>query len=167
MTFAHSGAGDEPPCEACPGADTIFAELARTCLPTLPIIGWGAFRPASLVLRLDPLSRRDEEEFEILVADRVGATLLRLGPFPEEEVVAVWRGLGASSRLPLLIESVEGDREPAFAQFGALLLGPVRIRRRHSLLAARRPRFLMRRKTGRLPLRPQVFREPEMFSRST
>ena len=45
-------------------------------------------------------------------------------------------------------------RRPGCAARGAL--GPVRIRRRHGLLNGRRPRFLTRRKTGRLAELPVI-----------
>ena len=79
--------------------------------------------------------------------------------------MAVWRALGAASGLPLMIEPVNGRVRPLYPQVGPLLLGPVRIRRRHGLLNGRRPRFLVRRKTARLPPRPLVHREREMFAR--
>jgi hypothetical protein len=44
-------------------------------------------------------------------------------------------------------------------------LGPIRIRRQDGLLNGRRPRFLVQRKTTRLPQRPLVHREREMFAR--
>jgi hypothetical protein len=43
-------------------------------------------------------------------------------------------------------------------------LGQIRIRRRHGVLNGRRPRFLTRRKTGRLPVRPAVHREREIIA---
>lgn len=102
--------------------------------------------------------------FAVTVLDGSGAKLLPLGPFSEEEVVALWRGIGASSGLPLVIERADGSLEHAVAQIGRVQLGAVRIRRRHGLLNGRRPRFLVRRKTGRCSVRPQVFREREMFA---
>lgn len=116
-------------------------------------------RPAGVAL-----SRIGEtDRFGLAVVDAAGNSLLPLGPFPEEDVVALWRGLGASSGLALLIETADGSREAAYEQIGPVQLGAIRIRRRHGLLNGRRPRFLVRRKTGRVPVRPQVFREREMF----
>jgi hypothetical protein len=52
-------------------------------------------------------------------------------------------------------------------QLGRVALGTTRQRRRHGLLSDRRPRFLVRRKTGRLPVRPQIHRgENEIIARS-
>ncbi|OXE37711.1 hypothetical protein CCS92_35815 [Methylobacterium radiotolerans] len=48
-----------------------------------------------------------------------------------------------------------------------LILGQVSIRRRQAGRGGRRPRFLARRKTGRLPARPQIFRgENEIIART-
>ena len=126
-----------------------------------PVIGQEGKPPLGLALRLAP--GRGEEMFEVAVLDHGGGTLLALGPFEEDEVVATWRSLGISSGLPLMIERQDGTREMPYPQVGRLQLGEIRIRRRHGLLNGRRPRFLVRRKTGRLPLRPSVFREREMF----
>ena len=148
-----------------PGDDPTAPRLDLALMTALPILG-RIGQPAGMVLRLEPLPLIDGECFEILVAGEDGGTLMRLGPFPEEEVVAVWRALGASSGLPLVIEDAGGERETPFPQIGRVQLGAVRIRRRHGLLSGRRPRFSTRRKTGRLPLQPQVFREREMFAGS-
>jgi len=43
-----------------------------------------------------------------------------------------------------------------YPQLGRVALGAVRIRRRHGLLNGRRPRFLTRRKTGRLAELPVI-----------
>ncbi len=90
------------------------------------------------------------------------AALLRFGPFAEEDVVAEWRRLAASSGLSAKIQLPNGSVLAPYPQLGRVLLGPTRQRRRHGLLARRRPRFLTRRKTARFPLRPTVHREEEL-----
>jgi hypothetical protein len=65
--------------------------------------------------------------FEVAVLDRGGGTLLALGPFREDEVVATWRSLGAASGLPLVIERQDGTREMPYPQIGRLQLGEIRI----------------------------------------
>ena len=87
---------------------------------------------------------------------------LPLGHYAEEDVIAEWRRLGAASGLPLMIQHGDGQLECPYPQIGPLALGEIRIRRRHGLLAGRRPRFLVRRKTARLPLRPAIHREREI-----
>jgi len=75
----------------------------------------------------------------------------------QDEAVALWRDCGRASGMPLLLETSDGEVSEPFPQIGRLALGPVRVRRRHGLLNGRRPRFLVRRKTGRLAERPVVF----------
>ena len=125
---------------------------------TMP--GAGTANAAGLALKVDP----NTDGFLVEVVDRDGAMLVRLGPFDQDDIVAVWRALGASSGLPLMVERPDGGLDTPYAQVGPLPLGAVRIRRRHGLLSGRRPRFLVRRRTGRLPPRPRVFRGDEIFS---
>lgn len=125
---------------------------------TMP--GAGNANAAGLALKIDP----NTDGFLIEVVDRDSAMLVRLGPFDQDDIVAVWRALGASSGLPLMVERPDGGLDAPFARVGPLPLGAVRIRRRHALLNGRRPRFLVRRKTSRLPPRPRVFRGSELFS---
>jgi hypothetical protein len=125
---------------------------------TMP--GAGTANAAGLALKVDP----NTDGFLVEVVDRDGTMLVRLGPFDQDDIVAVWRALGASSGLPLMVERPDGSLDAPYAQVGPLPLGAVRIRRRHGLLNGRRPRFLVRRRTGRLPPRPRVFRGDELFS---
>ena len=116
--------------------------------------------PAGVALRL-PLAD-ETARFEVAILDRQGRALLTLGGIDEEDVVATWRALGAASGLPLVIAHPDGNLAVPLPQVGRVLLGPIRIRRRHGLLSGRRPRFLVRRKTGTLPLRPRIHREREI-----
>jgi hypothetical protein len=68
----------------------------------------------------------------------------------EDEVVAHWRGLAASLGLPPLVCHANGETEFLHKQLGAVALGRQPARRRRRLVANRRPRFLMRRKAGRM-----------------
>jgi hypothetical protein len=125
----------------------------------LPVIGGrDGTAPTGVALKLDP----ESDSFHLVVLSEDNAPLLALGTYSEEDVVAEWRALGASSGLPLKIQLSNGSVMTPYPQVGRLQLGPVRIRRRHGLLTHRRPRFLTRRKTGRFGLRPQVFREAEL-----
>jgi len=125
---------------------------------TMP--GAGTANAAGLALKVDP----NTDGFLVEVVDRDGTMLVRLGPFDQDDIVAVWRALGASSGLPLMVERPDGSLDAPYAQVGPLPLGAVRTRRRHGLLNGRRPRFLVRRRTGRLPPRPRVFHGDELFS---
>lgn len=114
-------------------------------------------RPATSLLL-----RREEDGCRIVVSGEGGATLMSLGPFAEEDVIAVWRSLAATSGLPLAILYPDGTAEHLSAQIGRLKLGPIRVRRRLVVLNGRRPRFLVKRKFGRWPTRPLVYRECEI-----
>jgi|SRR5688572_12782319 hypothetical protein len=143
VSFAETGSGS--PAEHC-------------ALPATIIGSRDGAEPTGIALRLDPSS----DCFHLVILDEANAPLLALGTYPDEDVVAEWRSLGASSGLPLKIQLSNGSVITPYPQVGRLQLGPVRIRRRHGLLSGRRPRFLTRRKTGRFGLRPQVFREAEI-----
>ncbi|MDR3496074.1 MAG: DUF6101 family protein [Ancalomicrobiaceae bacterium] len=66
-----------------------------------------------------------------------------------DEVVADWRAWGRVLGLPLLTVDVDGSYRAVEDRLGALTIGHARPRRRRSVLAKRRPRFLMRRRMGR------------------
>lgn len=137
----------------------------------LPVFGAGApaRKPAGIALAFadDEAESCGEDRFSLCLVDAAGAVLARLGPFCEEEVVAIWRDLAAKTGLPRMIVREDGGLSTVTAQVGRLLLGKTRIRRRHGSLGDRRPRFLVRRKTGRLPARPQIHRgENEIIARS-
>jgi hypothetical protein len=113
---------------------------------------------ASVAMRLDGAS----DLFHVAVLDDRNEALLALGSYPEEDIVAEWRALGAATGLPLKIQLPNGAVMEPYPQLGRVLLGSTRGRRRCGLLNHRRPRFLTRRKTARFPLRPQVHREAEL-----
>lgn len=107
------------------------------------------------------------DRFNLILVDADGDELHRLGSFEEDDVVAVWRDIASRAGLVRMIVREDGVLVPVSQQIGRLILGQVRIRRRHAGLGGRRPRFLARRKTGRLPARPQVFRgENEIIARN-
>lgn len=71
--------------------------------------------------------------------------------FEEEgnsSVVAEWQNWGKKLRLPLYIRSGDGNLLPYSQQVDGVALGETSSRRRLAAEAARRPRFLNRRKTG-------------------
>jgi hypothetical protein len=138
----------------------ICARVATTIVTAGPAQP-GAVAPAALVLRAaNPES--DGDSFRIAVADREGRVLLDLGTFDDEDAVAIWRSLAASSGLPLMMVGLDGQVHQPVPQIGRIQLGAVRIRRGKGVLSGRRPRFLVRRKTARLPRRPLVYREREI-----
>lgn len=108
-----------------------------------------------------------EDRFSLLVVDAEGEVLSRLGPFGEDDIVALWRDFAAKSGLPRMIIPEGGGLSTVSRQLGRVALGTTRQRRRHGLLNGRRPRFLVRRKSARLPARPQIYRnENEIIARS-
>jgi Family of unknown function (DUF6101) len=166
MTGATPMAGAVSPRESGPGSLPPFIDHPVSPIRGLvaPGIAGAQATPAGIALRLVE-EEGEEERFEIAAVDRYGATLLPLGRFSDADVVAEWRRLGAASGLPLLIERADGDFELPYPQIGRVQLGAIRIRRRHGLLNGRRPRFLTRRKTARLPIRPTVHRGREITGR--
>ncbi len=125
------------------------------------LIGREGERPIGVAIRLNESADDDHDEFEIALLDSRGATLMVFGQFGSNEVVAVWRGLAAATGYPLITQSEDGAVQHPYPQIGRVQLGRIRIRRRHGL--GRRPRFLVRRKTTRLPRRPTVHREREII----
>jgi hypothetical protein len=162
ITVPPTGAGS--PCgsgpDTCPAIDGRIAFPGRITGFATPLIGDPGAQPSGVALRLDERVS-DDEDFELALVDDLGATVMVLGRFGEDQVVAVWRDLGAATGLPLITQSEDGALQHPYPQVGRVQLGRIRIRRRHGL--RRRPRFLVRRKTTRLSRRPTVHREREIF----
>ncbi|WP_375463407.1 DUF6101 family protein [uncultured Methylobacterium sp.] len=153
------------------GSDGATMAVFSFAASRLPVIGTQvhAAKAAGIALAFatEAAETCGEDRFALLLVDVDGAVLSRLGPFSEEDVVATWRDLAARTGLPRMIVREDGLLATVAAQVGRLMLGKTRIRRRHGSLGARRPRFLVRRKTGRLPARPQIHRgENEIIARS-
>lgn len=137
----------------------------------LPVIGRvaGARRAAGIALAYaaEEAEMAGADRFSLILVDAEGGELHRLGSYDEDDVVAIWRDIAARAGLVRMIIREDGVLMPVTEQIGRLILGRVRIRRRHAGLGGRRPRFLARRKTGRLPARPQIHRgENEIIARS-
>lgn len=115
-------------------------------------------RLAGVVLDL----ARDVDDLRIVIVDRDGEPAYSFGPFAEEDVIAVWRSLAGATGLTPMMRAWNGRTEPLACQLGRLRLGQAQDRRRLGVLSRRRPRFLVRRKSARLPPRPLIFREREI-----
>ena len=101
-----------------------------------------------VALRLaDPTG--EDERFELALTAGDGRSIA-IASADQEDAVALWRDFGKVSGLPLLLETVDGTVTQPFPQLGRVALGPTKIRRRYALLNGRRPRFLTRRKPGRV-----------------
>jgi len=148
-----------------PGGATTTAIVPHNPMPARPVapaierlasvrILRGAANWRGVALRLaNPTG--DDEGFELALTAGDGRSIV-VACADEADAVALWRGFGRASGLPLLLETADGAVSEPFPQIGRVALGPVRIRRRHGLLNGRRPRFLTRRKTGRLAELPQI-----------
>lgn len=153
-TFANmNGPGEDGLGDVAAAPDFVAARL--------PILGRSAAkRPVGVALAFaeDDSDMSGEDRFNLLLVDASGEVLARLGPFCEDEVVALWRDVAAKSGLTRMIVKEDGGLAPVTRQLGPVALGLTRTRRRHGLLSGRRPRFLVRRKTGTLPVRPLIHR---------
>lgn len=125
---------------------------------TRMILGITRDRLAGAVLDLT----RGNCDLRIVLVDAAGEAMMTLGPFPEEEVIAIWRSIVTSAAITPMMRAWDGYTEPLATQLGKIRLGKSQERRRLAVLGNRRPRFLVRRKSARLPLRPLVFREREI-----
>ncbi|TDR93893.1 DUF6101 family protein [Enterovirga rhinocerotis] len=116
----------------------------------------GAGRPVGLALEFE------EGRFAIHISGPDDEPLVTLGLYDHEDVIAVWRAMAASSGLPLLLPGPDGRLQQPYPQIGRLVVGACIERRRLGVLSGRRPRFLARRKSSRLPRRPLVHRNTEI-----
>lgn len=113
-----------------------------------------------VIVRLVPGVTEDEDRVAIILAhpDRaLDVPLFETGD--DEDVVAQWQLWGNTLGLPLLIEARDGSMTAADVREGGLTAERAKPRRRHSLLSGRRPRFLVRRKVGRVAEQPVVLHE--------
>ncbi|MET0430489.1 MAG: hypothetical protein ABW026_18575 [Microvirga sp.] len=86
--------------------------------------------------------------FYLHVLGARGRRLMRLGPFPEEDVLAEWQRLCATTGLSMTIRLPNGSFLALYDQIGPIRCGGAPIPARRLVLNGRRPRFLTRRKTG-------------------
>ncbi|MCO4053900.1 MAG: hypothetical protein HEQ16_07575 [Bosea sp.] len=99
--------------------------------------------------------------FEVFLTAGGGRNLV-VAVIDEDEAVAVWRSIGRSTGLPLLLMAADGSVCEPYPQLGAVALGPFHMRRQHSFLRHRRPRFLARRKAARFGIGPVAVNGVEM-----
>jgi hypothetical protein len=142
------GATDQTDTRRAAAADTPRIERVG---PVRILRGGAGWRGVALRLAGDDGEADTRCQLALTAGDGRSVTV---AVFDEDEAVAAWRSFGRTSGLPLLLETEDGSVSEPYPQLGRVALGPVRIRRRYALLAGRRPRFLTRRKTGRLAERP-------------
>jgi hypothetical protein len=83
----------------------------------------------------------------------------------DSEITAVWQSWSRRLGLPLMIADCDGDLVEPFPRLGSLVVARPRPRRMPVHIARRRPRFLSRRRTGRLPEAPVVHEGREIIAR--
>ncbi len=114
------------------GADT----APRFVASPLPVIGRaaGARRAVGIALAYatEDAEITGADRFSLILVDAEGDVLQRLGSFEEDDVVAVWRDIAARAGLTRMIVREDGLLVPVSQQIGRLILGQVRIRRRHA-----------------------------------
>jgi hypothetical protein len=130
---------------------------------TLPVVSGarrieGALAPVGLALEFV------DGSFLVQLWSAGGDGPIVLGPYEDEEVIAIWRRMAADSGLPLLLPGADGALQQPYPQLGRLLIGVRSDRRRLRVLSGRRPRFLTKRRSASLPRRPRVHREVEIAS---
>ena len=165
MASVTPAAGEGGFAPHLPGGATTTAIVSSNPMPARPaapaierlasvriLRGSASWRGVALRLA-NPLG--DDDRFELALTAGDGRSIV-VASADEADAVALWRDFGRASGLPLLLETADGAVSEPFPQIGRVALGPVRIRRRHGLLNGRRPRFLTRRKTGRLAELPVV-----------
>lgn len=73
-----------------------------------------------------------------------------------DDIAADWRAWAAAYKLPMLMVEMDGIARPLEEQLGPVKVRRARARRHNTFFKERRPRFLMRRSTGRLGLRMRI-----------
>jgi hypothetical protein len=86
--------------------------------------------------------------------------------FDDQDVTAEWQLWANRLGLPLLVSELDGSFSEPFPRLGALLIAAPRPRRKPAHFAARRPRFLARRRVGRVVANPVIHKEREIIARS-
>ncbi len=121
-----------------------------------------------VAIRLAPGGTEDEDRFTVILSHRNRGLEVPLYEADDDlDVIAEWRRWGATLGLPLLMEGLDGRLVVEEEKIGEVEVARPRPRRIRSYLKSRRPRFLQRRRGGKLPLVPFVHRdEREIIARS-
>lgn len=72
------------------------------------------------------------------------------------DIAADWRSWSEAFHIPMLMVEADGIARPLENHIGDVRSQATQRRRRHSYFAARRPRFLVRRTTGKLGVRMKI-----------
>lgn len=155
MTDSHDRVGAAPGWPA--GSDQTSRDDRETAGPA----------EAGIVRARGLLLTQEGDEYRIVLIDDRARASVALGPYAEPDLLGAWRALATASGLPSFVLRPDGALmavDPPAAPGPSPR--PAYDRNRLVVLSGRRPRFLVRRKAGRLPVRPLVFREPELAAGS-
>ncbi|MBD8553295.1 hypothetical protein IFT84_02025 [Rhizobium sp. CFBP 8762] len=72
------------------------------------------------------------------------------------DIAADWRSWSDAYKIPMLMVEADGVARPLEEHLGDVRTARVKPRRRHSYFAERRPRFLVRRTTGKLGVQMKI-----------
>lgn len=101
-----------------------------------------------VAVRIEPIGpERSSVILELNHEDERRCVVLLTAEDPGE-IVADWQAFSHTLSLPMLLIEADGTVSQPIHQLGQVLLNAPKPRRRYSYFAARRPRFLVRRKTG-------------------
>jgi hypothetical protein len=126
--------------------------LKMSSLPVLVVVPATAFRGVA-ARAIEDSSGNVTVTLELLHNDPMLSVPL-LVAHDLEDVAADWRAWADAYRLPMLLIEADGVARTLEESLGAALkIARARDRRKRHLLTRRRPRFLVRRKTGDLGLR--------------
>jgi hypothetical protein len=112
---------------------------------------------AGVAVRIEPVGEAGDVRatVELLHEDPTLTLALVVADEPED-VAADWRAWGDVLGLPLLLIGQDGSVRRPVDLVGGVITAPTKPRRMHSYFAARRPRFLTRRKVGRPGVRERL-----------
>lgn len=153
-----------------PGAATVHLDRDRTIVrrvllggtPLTVTLPLSAYR--GVAVRMEPADEGDIRVIvELLHRDPALSLPLVIADDPAD-IAADWQAWGRALRLPLLLMEADGSVTEPVRRMGKVEITLPRPRRRHSYFAARRPRFLVRRKPGR-PGPRETVRGDEIIAR--
>jgi hypothetical protein len=120
------------------------------CIPGEPalLVPFTAYSGVAVRMEATREPGRVRVYLELLHADPRLTVPLSIADDPDG-IVADWQEWGRIVGLPLLVVAPDGTISTPLATLGCLTVFPPKLRRRPAHFRARRPRFLVRRKTGR------------------
>jgi hypothetical protein len=157
MDGVKPATGTSVTCAACPGSAQRIIKISANA--GVVMFSQRDFATMSgLAVTIQATDDAEPETFALNLIASDGSVAASLGRVEAQDVIAIWRGFTQASGVPGLLIDSDGVICRPYSQLGRLMLGAIRIRRRHGFLAGRRPRFLVRRKTARLPDSPIIHR---------